>query len=282
VTTLVLGVYAHTMREKYGPLRELLAEAASRGDGTIELSFADVDELAGGLPRSARTSRTWWANSSHTQALAWRAADWHVDMVSLDRERVRFTRGQVGGSFADRGRKRAGAVSPNRAHPDATTEAVVREVDHAAFAERGESLDARVSLVWLDAGTVSLDRSGKPQFPALSPVPGLYRLTLVGTPGRLQPRVYIGETNNLRRRLGSNYRNPGPRQQTSQRINGLLREHLAAGGVVQLAVAMQAEADVGAGAKPLDLTRKAARLLAENAVLVDAQMAGIVQIENLG
>jgi len=128
------------MREKYGPLRELLAEAASRGDGTIELSFADIDEFAGGLPRSARTSRSWWANSSHTQALAWRAADWHVDMVSLDRERVRFTRGQVGGSFADRGRKAAGPVSPNRAQPIADAEAVVREMNDAEFAERGSHL----------------------------------------------------------------------------------------------------------------------------------------------
>ena len=270
------------MREKYGPLRELLAEAASRGDGTIELSFADIDEFAGGLPRSARTSRSWWANSSHTQALAWRAADWHVDMVSLDRERVRFTRGQVGGSFADRGRKAAGPVSPNRAQPIADAEAVVREMNDAEFAERGESLDARVRLAWLDAGTVSLDGYGKPLFPALWAVPGLYRFTLTSLTAQLRPRVYIGETGNLRRRLASNYCNPGPHQQTSQRINTLLREHLVAGGLVRLTVALQAEADVGTGARPMDLARKAARLLAENAALVDAQLAGAVHIENLG
>jgi len=55
-----------------------------------------------------------------------------------------------------------------------------------------------------------------------------------------------------------------------------------AGGLVRLTVALQAEADVGTGARPMDLARKAARLLAENAALIDAQLAGAVHIENLG
>ncbi len=53
----------------------------------------------------------------------------------------------------------------------------------------------------------------------------------------VRPRDYIGETDNLRRRLSSNYRNPGPSQQTSLRINRLLREHLGRGGAVKLWVA---------------------------------------------
>ena len=54
-------------------------------------------------------------------------------------------------------------------------------------------------------------------------------------PSRTSPSAE--ETSSLRRRLGGNYRSPGPRQQTTQRIHGLLRKHLAAWGVVRLAVA---------------------------------------------
>ena len=43
-----------------------------------------------------------------------------------------------------------------------------------------------------------------------------------------RPRIYIGESDNLRRRLAGNYRNPGPSRQTSLRINKELREHLSA------------------------------------------------------
>jgi len=62
-----------------------------------------------------------------------------------------------------------------------------------------------------------------------SPGSGIYRLTLTGgiTPAR--PRVYIGESDNLRRRRAENYRNPAPRQQTSLRINAILVDHLTSG-----------------------------------------------------
>ncbi|KAA1426896.1 DUF7662 domain-containing protein [Nocardioides antri] len=78
---------------------------------SVELTFAEVDRLVGGLPPSARTVRQWWANSSHGQALAWREAGWHVDTVKFADRRVRFVRGQVGGSRADRlAAARSGAV----------------------------------------------------------------------------------------------------------------------------------------------------------------------------
>lgn len=89
---------------KYGPLAAQLRAASARGDRVVEYSFHDIDGLVGGLPASARTNRTWWANASRVQSLAWRDAGWHVEMVSLERERVRFERGARGGSCADRGR----------------------------------------------------------------------------------------------------------------------------------------------------------------------------------
>ena len=85
--------------------------------------------------------------------------------------------------------------------------------------------------------------------------------------------MYIGETDNLRRRLASNYRSPGPTQQTSLRVNELLCEHLTAGGRVRLAVATAATVPVNGGVEhALDLRRKAGRLLAESAALVLAQV----------
>ncbi|GAA1434424.1 hypothetical protein GCM10009616_28840 [Microlunatus lacustris] len=137
---------------------------------------------------------------------------------------------------------------------------------------------ATVWFAWTRLGVLLLDGAGKVEFPKPLPsVPGLYRMTFTGA-----NRLYIGESDNLRRRLGSNYRNPGPRQRTSLRVNEALRTYLGAGGAVTLDIAVAAQLsgpDVGVG--PLDLTRKAGRLLAESAALVLAQLGGH-ELENLG
>lgn len=54
---------------RYDPLRTFLQ---SRAEPTVELSFAEIAGLVGGLPRSAYTHRAWWANNRrHPQARAW-------------------------------------------------------------------------------------------------------------------------------------------------------------------------------------------------------------------
>lgn len=123
---------------------------------------------------------------------------------------------------------------------------------------------ARTLTDWQRLGAVVVDAGGKVTFPRPLPAsPGLYRMHFGG---REVDRFYIGETDNLRRRLGTNYRSPGPRQQTSLRVNEAIRAHLATGGRVELDVALDAEVSDGdAGAQPLDLSRKAGRLLAESA-----------------
>ena len=95
-------------------------------------------------------------------------------------------------------------------------------------------------------------------------------------------RVYIGETDDLRRRLSDNYRSPGSGQQTSLRINAVLREHLAASGNVALAVAVDATVRLDGVEQSLDLAREAGRLLAENAALVLTQVTDDADIVNLG
>lgn len=98
--------------------------------------------------------------------------------------------------------------------------------------------------------------------------------------GLFVQRLYFGETTNLHRRLAGNYRRPGPTQRTSLRINALLSGHLAQGGSVEVATAVNAAVYLAGIPEPLDLARKAARLLGENAALVAAYADANAEIGN--
>jgi len=254
---------------RYDPLTAYLQAAADRGQGTVDLGFDEIETIIGWSLPASSAGRQWWANSSHSQALAWRAGGFHVDQVYLDRRRVRFARGPRGGSYADRGRR---AGSPATPRPGSS-------VDRQPV---GPAVEVRVRLRWLDAGTVTLDPGGKPTFEPLEDVPGLYRMTLTGGAAGARPRVYVGESDSLPRRLSGNYCNPGAGQQTSLRINALLRDHLTVGGSVALAIATQATVWLEGVEGPLNLARKTGRLLAENAALVLAQATDDADIANLG
>jgi len=83
----------------------------------------------------------------------------------------------------------------------------------------------RVRLQWLDGGAVALDSGDKPAFTPLEDVPGLYRLILTEGAEGQRAWIYIGETDNLRRRLAGNYRNPGPPRAPSGAANSRLVLH---------------------------------------------------------
>ncbi|GII25702.1 DUF7662 domain-containing protein [Planosporangium mesophilum] len=258
------------MAGKYHPLTRHLSAAAARGQCNIEMSFDEIAELVGGLPPSV-AQRQWWANSGHVQASSWLTAGYHVEQVYLDRRRVRFIRPGQDAPTATQ------ATRP--AHCSA-------EVPPSSGLSNGgparQLVDVRVALAWQPAGAVTLDAGGKLLFPSLDNVPGLYRLTLASAIPGARRRIYIGETENLRRRLAGNYRNPGPTQQTSLRINALLHEDLARGAAIELAIATDAMIYLDGEPRPLDLTRKAGRLLAENAALVHAHATDDAEIVNLG
>ena len=253
---------------KYAPLGAHLARAAAHGETQVEMLFVDVARLVGGLPSSALRERTWWANSSHSQAQAWRSAGWHVEAVDLPGQKVEFVTGTVGGSFAARGRVPA----------DESTRSSRPSID---LSEAVEDARVTVSFTWFAAGQIVLDRNGGLAFPRLPRSPGLYRMTLHDAPGQVRPRVYIGESKNLRDR-SNGYRNPTPRQQTSHRMNGILIDHLTRGGTVSFAATTSCAVELGHGTVPLDLTRKAGRLLAESAALAIVYDRGGVDVENLG
>jgi hypothetical protein len=73
---------------KYATLAEYLR---GRLSGTVTVSFEDVAEIVGGLPRSALNHRAWWANDeSHAQGRAWLQEGWRVEAVDLEAARVTF------------------------------------------------------------------------------------------------------------------------------------------------------------------------------------------------
>jgi hypothetical protein len=80
---------------KYDPLRDYLA---GKVGAEVRMTFSEVAKLVGELPASARIHRAWWANDSKVEALAWRAAGWHVESVNQTSELVVFARGVAGGA----------------------------------------------------------------------------------------------------------------------------------------------------------------------------------------
>src|SRR5262245_55538900 len=142
---------------------------------------------------------------------------------------------------------------------------------------------AAVWFDWGQVGAITLDANGKLAFPRPIPDgPGVYRFTLAKGSERSRPLVYIGEADQLQRRF-AHYRNPGPSQRTNIRLNELLRTHLRYGSSAQLALATRIHVQTAADRmeRLLDLSVRAARLLAENAALVQAQANGAVDLLNL-
>lgn len=126
---------------------------------------------------------------------------------------------------------------------------------------------ATVEFEWQPAGEVRFDGS-RPVFPALPAVAGIYRFSF--DPASGQRRVYIGETDNLRRRA-QNYRTPGPTQPTNLRMNRELIDAMRLGTRIPYSIITAASISIDAGPpRPLDLARKTGRLIVENAAMAAA------------
>lgn len=141
--------------------------------------------------------------------------------------------------------------------------------------DANEELTCALRLKWKPTGRVVMDQSGKPRFPAVPAAPGLYRLRLRTSEGK--ESKYIGESDNIQRRFG-NYRNPGPTQQTSLRINKVVRELLTSGGQISVSVAQDVWIKSTQGESQADLSRKAVRCLFENFAL---SLEGASEVESL-
>ena len=99
--------------------------------------------------------------------------------------------------------------------------------------------------------------------------------TASGSTATSRPTLcYVGETDELRRRF-QHYRTPGPSQQTNIRMNAEFRDHMAAGGSIEVDTVID-KIDVIADGESVrvDLANKAMRRLLEHAALVDEAAAG--------
>ena len=77
---------------KYDPLRNFLASQPA-DQRELTMSFSDIENLVGRLPRYARSRPAWWANSGVSDAgQAWREAGWQVESTDQRAELVVFAR----------------------------------------------------------------------------------------------------------------------------------------------------------------------------------------------
>jgi hypothetical protein len=212
----------------------------------VTMSFAEIENILGfPLPPSARAHGPWWSNGASNAV--WVAAGWKSEGRDMAAQRVTFRRVLPG----------AEARSTRAAPPfDGSS---LTPSDFAA------QVDVAIRFDWRRLGDVTVTETGGLTFPSAPSAPGVYRM-LVRRGNRLE--VYVGEAVKLRRRFG-NYRNPGSSQETSIRINALLREALATGASVSVDIAHEDVVLVIAGVEvPVDLGDKAVRRLAEQAAIV--------------
>jgi len=79
---------------KYYPLYKYLEERPQ--DAHFKLSFAEVEEIiSAALPRSAKSTRAWWANTPTAQSEAWLSTDWVVEYVNFTTGEVTFRPKQI-------------------------------------------------------------------------------------------------------------------------------------------------------------------------------------------
>jgi len=220
------------------------------------LTFSEIEKILGAaLPRSARSYAAWWANdpTPNRHSAAWLTAGWETEEVDLASEAVTFRRAEARQSL------NKSAVRRRKSSSDDAL-----DIDQLPYAQEG-AIDLAISMRWKRLGEVVLDENGKLCFPKCPEVPALYRLRLSGP---IDTRHYIGEAINLRRRFG-NYRNPGPTQATSLRINEVLRTHLIDGGNVEVdLISSGIQLQIDGQSHSFDLADKATRRLFEQAAVV--------------
>jgi hypothetical protein len=102
----------------YDPLRDYLA-ALAEDLREHTMSFGEIEELVGQLPRSARSRQAWWASTddARVEARAWWAAGWYVLSADQTAERVVFARRVESGPAAVRN-----AVGSSLREPGSTSE----------------------------------------------------------------------------------------------------------------------------------------------------------------
>jgi hypothetical protein len=78
---------------KYSPLRDHLASYPGERQELL-MTFEQIEDLVGKLPRSAYVHRAWRSNTADAKvaARAWRLAGWYVKSIDRDNKQVVFAR----------------------------------------------------------------------------------------------------------------------------------------------------------------------------------------------
>lgn len=245
------------MGNSYQPLGEFLDHQTR---DHVALSFDEIERIINRkLPPSAGTYVAWWSNSPvegrHNEV--WLVRGWSTTELNLKSRSVKFIRT---GSPAPSNRPARAGIKRSIAVQD--KEPLVLSAAPTAAAH-----DIKLTFEWRMLGNIVLDTSGSVAFPFVTNGAGLYRLRLDGAD---KSQIYIGESVNLRRRFG-NYRGPGPTQQTSLRINALLKEWLEAGATIAVDIITHGvELSINGASTSVDLSDKAVRRMIEHAAIVAA------------
>lgn len=144
-----------------------------------------------------------------------------------------------------------------------------------------EAVAATVRFGWLEKCQIELDEYERPNPPRLDSAPAVYRLRFE-LPQRHEA-WYIGETRNLNRRFGTNYRsNHANRhgQKTNWKIIESIRNTCLFDGHVFLDVVTQPVLITDNEEKLLDLRWESARLFVEAAAISVADSTGQIMLLN--
>jgi len=187
-------------------LQAHLQSLKANGQREWHAKFRQIERILGqSLPPSARKFPEWWANenpntTAKSQCRAWALAGWKTANIDVQNQTLSFFANRQDGKSQDR---------QNQSFPVETLSLYYR---------------------WIAMGSACLDHKGRIQFPKSADRPAIYRLTIKNKDG---VQVYIGETDNLRRRL-QGYRTPGPTQPTNKRLQAVMVDTLCHQGVVHI------------------------------------------------
>lgn len=239
---------------RYEALTEHLRSST---DDVVVLTFEELDDLVGGLPASARRHAPWWGNAKKPtgQSRYWMQANRlaRPDMTNLS---VAFRLVSVEPPTP----KPRIQAARNLGHGE------VRTSRAAALTPSGEHVRTSVTYEWQHAGSASVVK-GKLVLPVLPARPGVYRFVISRPNG--SPTVYIGESDNLFKQMGS-YRDPGTSQPERHRLSALLVATLEEGGSVVIDVVTAGLF----GGDSLDLSTPAGRRLVESTAQCELDRLG--------
>ena len=215
---------------KYSPLRDHLLR---QRNSEFEMTFCEIAKILGfTLPSSAGRPQ-WWVNtngdSGHVQRDAWRVAGYNAFLIAGS-ERVKFRK--EASAFQTQALTAQSAAPTILARTDLGVDASSPPLPPVTAGKPPLHVAELIKAGFSHAAAWTLSSDGGPVLDR--PLPkdvGVYAFTMGGT------AVYVGlATMGLAKRIYF-YARPGVTQRTSLRLNGIIRNELQAGSLIDIYVA---------------------------------------------